>query len=76
MQQWAAISIVVIMGLFLLVQLIIMYSFGGYNKLLRNTHREMLDLRLNMARQKNDEAALAILHRRRHDDPPPEQETA
>lgn len=76
MERWVAISILVIMGVFLLVQLIILYSFGSYSKKLDRTHRAMLDLRLNMARQRSDEAALAILHHRRRDDPPLEKETA
>lgn len=69
MELWVAISIIVIMGMFLLVQLVIMHSFGAYTKLLTKAHREILDARFNMARQENDRAALAVLHRRRHDDP-------
>lgn len=74
MERWVAISIVVIMGLFLLVQLVIIGELGQYSKRLGNAHREILDLRLNMARQRNDDAALQILHHRRHTDPPPDQE--
>lgn len=70
MAPWVAISIIVVLGVFLIVLLVILHTFGVYVKLLTTAHRETIDLRLNMAKQENDRAALAILHSRRHDDPP------
>lgn len=71
MAQWAAISIVVILGVFLIVLLVILQTFSVFVKVLTTAHQQTLDLRWNIAKQENDRAALAALHHRRKDDPPP-----
>lgn len=70
MQQWAAISIVVILGIFMIVLLVILQTFTVYTKVLTKAHAEILDMRINLAKQDSDRAALAVLHHRRRDDPP------
>lgn len=74
MQPWAAISIIVIMGVFLLVQLVIIHNFGEFTKVITKTYREVLELRMNIVLAENDRAALAALHSRRYDDVKPEQQ--
>lgn len=76
MAQWAAISIVVILGVFLIVLLVILQTFSVFVKVLTTAHQQTLDLRWNIAKQENDRAALAALHHRRKDDPPLNEETA
>lgn len=76
MEQWASISIVVILGVFMIVLLVILQTFTVYTKVLTKAHAEILDLRVNIAKQQSDQAALAVLHHRRKDDPPLNEETA
>jgi len=70
MERWVAISIIVILGVFLIVLLAILHTFGVYVKLITNTFSQVLLLRQNMAEEKSGIAIDYIL-RRRHDDPPP-----
>ena len=70
MERWVAISIIVILGVFLIVLLAILHTFGVYVKLITNTLASTVELRRNIAEQENGRAIDYIM-RRRHDDPPP-----
>lgn len=77
MEPWVAISIIVVLGLFLIVLLVILHSFGAYTKLITNTLAQILLIRQNMAEQESSRAIDHIMHtHRRHDDPPPKEEIA
>lgn len=77
MERWVAISIIVVLGVFLIVLLVILHTFGAYVKVLTNALASTLELRRNMAEQENGRAIDHIMHtHRRHDDPPPKEELA
>jgi hypothetical protein len=70
-ETWAAASIVVGQGVFLLVALRILRAFGAYVDVLLSAQSENLTIRLNMAAQENERAIMHL--NRRHDDPQPEE---
>lgn len=69
---WIAVGIVLGQAIIALVLWKVMKTFGIYAESLLYTHHQNVDIRLRLAQQENDRAAIEALRKQ----PSPEEETA